>query len=137
MKSFIIILALILIGGMTGISDALDLTPDLRVDGYAKIGYALEDTDARKIDNDTGRLTVDVNTNYMYDLEAGITVKDLIRVYGLLEGMENILSTYGFGAEVTIPKVHTGVFVEYNWSKDLLIEDGNKLVWAGVVLRLP
>ena len=121
---------------LVGVGHAYDINENFKLDGYFKVGYALEDSDIKRLDADTKRFQADVNTDYMYEGEAGLTINDLVRVYGLKEGIENIVDTVGFGSEVNIFK-GIGSFVEYNWIYSDLTEDGNKVIWGGLIFRLP
>jgi hypothetical protein len=118
---------------------ALDLGSGVALDGYAKYLYAVEDADSGHTDVNTLRLKVNINTNYEFESELGLTYRNAVRAYGKFSTLEHYSDTVTGGVEVYVPglPVNAGVVAEYRERLDRIRDDHDQFFMTGLVVRLP
>jgi len=96
---------------------ALDLTSDLKLDGYAKLGYV-------------------VDSDYEIESEVGLTMYDRARLYAGVDSLEGVNVDYTGGLEVFVVK-SVGLYFEHTESDGKNGFPNTDVSMAGIVIRLP
>jgi len=141
MKWLIVVLAVLL---FVVPASAMKLGDKINVDGYAEYIHSVEDiTDDRTDPVLASRtLSIQYNTNYIFEGELGVTYDNLVRVGYGHEAIEHFTGTDTIQAELYLSKllklpVNAGVVAKYKWIEDRVLDDGDKFVGVGLVVRLP
>lgn len=125
---FAVIMAVMLIGGMGGVAQAVDFS------GYAKLGYPIDSG----IEKTNGEISarLDIDTNYKFESKLNAKINDKLNLYvGFDAGAGVASDDYTFGAEYSVIAPF-GVFIEHT---DHDMKGGlpdYDVTWAGIVLKI-
>ncbi|MCK5616544.1 hypothetical protein KAR91_82540, partial [Candidatus Pacearchaeota archaeon] len=92
---FAVIMAVMLIGGMGGVAQAVDFS------GYAKLGYPIDSG----IEKTNGEISarLDIDTNYKFESKLNAKINDKLNLYvGFDAGAGVASDDYTFGAEYSV-----------------------------------
>ena len=108
---------------------ALDLATDLKLDGYAKLGYIVDSEVS-----DT-QLILEYTPSYQIESEVGLTYK-FVRLYGGVDSLEDVNVDYTGGIEILLLNP-VGLYFEHTESDGKNGFPNVDVSMAGIVIRIP